>query len=406
MDWLKSPGSAFMIATGIENSYPTIELPDGRTKRVDSMVKCGHDLRWREDFELVKEVGIDFLRYGPPYYQTHLGPAQYDWGFCDATFQTLRQMNIVPIADLCHFGVPDWLGNFQNPDFPRYFEEYARAFAARYPWVQLYTPVNEILIAAKFSAKHGWWNERLRSDAAFVTAIKHLCQANLLAMRAIQETRPDAVFVQSETIEYFHAEDPSCFARCRLLNETQFLPMDLTYGRPVAPLMRDYLLANGLTAAELDWFARNSARTGCVIGTDYYETNEHLVRSDGTMVPSGQIFGFYVLARQYQERYGLPLMHTETNMSEPRSVDWLRKEWANMVRLKQDGIPIVGFTWYSLTDQVDWCTALREDAGRVNSLGLYDLDRKIRPVGHLYRSLLRQWRDFLSDSHVALVAAY
>ena len=95
-----------------------------------------------------------------------------------------------------------------------------------------------------------------------------------------------------------------------------------------------------------------------MIGTDYYETNEHLVRSDGTMVPSGEIFGYYVLARQYQERYGLPLMHTETNMSEPRSVDWLRKEWANMVRLKQDGIPIVGFTWYSLTDQVDWCTVL------------------------------------------------
>ena len=45
------------------------------------MVKCGHDLRWREDFELVKEVGIDFLRYGPPYYQTHLGPGQYDWDF-------------------------------------------------------------------------------------------------------------------------------------------------------------------------------------------------------------------------------------------------------------------------------------------------------------------------------------
>ena len=125
----------------------------------------------------------------------------------------------------------------RTPTFPGYFAEYARAFAARYPWVQLYTPVNEILIAAKFSAKYGWWNERLRSDAAFVTAIKHLCQANLLAMRAIQETRPDAVFVQSETIEYFHAEDPSCFARCRLLNETRFLPLDLTYGRPVAPLM-------------------------------------------------------------------------------------------------------------------------------------------------------------------------
>ena len=36
------------------------------------------------------------------------------------------------------------------------------------------------------------------------------------------------------------------------------------------------------------------------------------------------------------------------------------KEWANMVRLKDDGVPITGFTWYSLTDQVDWDTILRE----------------------------------------------
>ena len=51
-------------------------------------------------------------------------------------------------------------------------------------------------------------------------------------MEAILAVRPDAVFVQSETIEYFHAEDPTCFARCRLLNEKRFLPMDLTYGHP------------------------------------------------------------------------------------------------------------------------------------------------------------------------------
>ena len=80
-------------------------------------------------------------------------------------------------------------------------------------------------------------------------------------------------------------------------------------------------------------------------------------------------------------------MHTETNLTDAEAAPaWLQKEWANVHRLKQDGVPIVGFTWYSLTDQVDWDTALREDNGSVNPLGLYDLDRKIRPVG---RSLPR-----------------
>jgi len=50
-------GSKFMFATGIENSYPNIILPDGRIKRVDEMAKTGHYEKWEEDFLLVKEMG-------------------------------------------------------------------------------------------------------------------------------------------------------------------------------------------------------------------------------------------------------------------------------------------------------------------------------------------------------------
>ena len=82
----------------------------------------------------------------------------------------------------------------------------------------------------------------------------------------------------------------------------------------------------------------------------------------------------------YYRRYNLPVMQTETNKEEPDAERWLWKIWSNIQRLRQDGVPVCGMTWYSLTDQVDWDTALREDRGCVNPLGLYDLDRKIRPV--------------------------
>src|SRR6478672_2380996 len=123
-----------MFATGIENSIPTID--HGKT-RVDQMEVCGHYERWREDFDCVQEIGINFLRYG------------------------------TPIVDLCHFGVSDWIGNFQNPDFPALFAAYCGAFAERYPWVQLYTPINEMFICAVFSAKYGWWNEQAKDDRSF-----------------------------------------------------------------------------------------------------------------------------------------------------------------------------------------------------------------------------------------------
>ncbi len=137
-----------MIATGIENSYPTILLPDGTVKRIDEMKKCGHYDNWELDFNLTKDLGIDFLRYGPPYYKTHIAPGVYDWEFTDETFAKLKSLQITPIVDLLHFGVPDWLGDFQNPDFPKYFAEYAKAFAERFPYLRFYTPVNEIFITA------------------------------------------------------------------------------------------------------------------------------------------------------------------------------------------------------------------------------------------------------------------
>ena len=394
--------TCFMFATGIENSYPTIGLPDGSTRRVDEMAKTGHYERWREDFALVREFGIDYLRYGPPYFSTHVGPGQYDWHFADETFAALHRMGITPIADLCHFGVPDWLGDFQNPEWPRHFAEYAGAFAARYPWVRLYTPVNEIFITASFSAQHGWWNERLCGDRAFVTALKHLCQANLLAMQAILAVRQDVLFIQSESSEYFHAEDPSCEPLADFLNEKRFLPLDLTYAYPISVTMYEYLLDNGMRRDEYHWFKRHHVKGRCVMGNDYYLTNEHTVHFDGSTSASGEIFGYYVITKQYFKRYKLPVMHTETNISEPLAVPWLRKEWANLIRLKEDGVPMVGFTWYSLTDQVDWDTMLREDNGRVNALGLVDLNRELRPVGRAYRELIEQWRDIMPMESVCL----
>ena len=394
----------FMFATGIENSYPTIEW-HGKTIRRDEMVECGHMERWKEDFLLVKELGLEYLRYGPPLYKTHLGANRFDWEFTDETFAELKKLGITPIADLCHFGVPDWIGGFDNPEWPKLFAAYAKAFAERYPWVRLYTPVNEIFVSATFSGLLGWWNERQTTDRGFVTALHNLCKANILAMRAILEVQPLARFIQSESSEYFHVDEPGALERAAFFNERRFLSLDLSYGHSISVEMYRYLLDNGMNADDYDWFRKNHVKTSCVMGNDYYETNEHLVRADGSVFPSGEIFGYYVITHQYYSRYRLPVMHTETNTKDAKTApNWLWKEWANMHRLKQDGVPILGFTWFSLTDQIDWDTALREKNGRVNECGLFDLNRTIRPVGEAYRKLISQWRDILPTESASLAA--
>ncbi len=65
-----------------------------------------------------------------------------------------------------------------------------------------------MFITAVFSAKYGWWNERRTDDRSYVSAIRNVVRANVLAMRAILEVRPDAIFIQSESTEHFHPECP------------------------------------------------------------------------------------------------------------------------------------------------------------------------------------------------------
>jgi beta-glucosidase/6-phospho-beta-glucosidase/beta-galactosidase len=261
-------------------------------------------------------------------------------------------------------------------------------------------------ICARFSAGIGWWNERLTGDRSFVTALKHLVQANVLAMQAILNVRADAIFVQSESSEYYHAAGPKAIPHAEGLNSQRFLSLDLNYGRAVDSGTYEYLMDNGMTKDEYHFFLDHRMKQHCILGNDYYVTNEHRVEEDGSVRPSGEVFGYDAITRQYYQRYGLPVMHTETNYRQGEKGDeavyWLWKEWANVMLIRDEGVPVVGFTWYSLTDQVDWDSALCNDAGHVNALGLYDLDRNIRPVGTAYKQLIESWRELLPTRSICL----
>src|SRR4029078_8416757 len=83
-------------------------------------------------------------------------------------------------------------------------------------------------------------------------------------------------------------------------------------------------------------------------------------------------------------------MLAETNTRSELAIDWFEDTWNATAALAASGVPVAGYCWYSLTDQVDWDTCLREPNGTVNSLGLVALDRVRRPVAALYERLARE----------------
>jgi len=378
----------YMIATGIECSYPTVQ--GGR--RRDELEGTGHYTHWREDFELCREIGARYVRYGIPYYRTHVGPGRYDWEFADEVLPAMWDRGLIPIADLCHFGVPDWVGGFQNTDWPAHFAEYCDAFATRYPWIKFYTPVNEMLVCARFSGKLGAWNEQEKSEAAFVRAHANQCRATLLAIAAILEHRPDAVFIQSEVTEAYVQLAPEAKEKADFLNEMRFLTFDHLYGQTPSGGVQRHLLENGLGDDELRWFLAHgkAAAPHCIMGMDYYGVNEVVVQADVSLESQGQMLGWHAIARDYYTRCLLPMMLTETNAVDHghgESARWLKQTWSQAHHLRHQGVPVIGFTWYSLTDQIDCDIQIVEVRGHVTANGLCTLDRKLRDVGELFRKI-------------------
>ena len=76
--------------------------------------------------------------------------------------------------------------------------------------------------------------------------------------------------------------------------------------------------------------------------------------------------GLRQLATDYYTRYGLPLFHCETNRVNRFAADWLANQWNDILVLLDSG--------------------------------LYDLNRKLRPVGNAYRALIEDYSEMMSRS--------
>ncbi|HVE80506.1 MAG TPA: hypothetical protein VNA89_16695 [Gemmatimonadaceae bacterium] len=373
----------FLFATAIENGAPIL----AGDRRVDQMDRSGHYARWEEDFALARSLGVDAVRYGPAYYRAHLGPDDYDWGASDEPMRRLCDLGLEVVADLCRVGPPSWLAGFQDPAFPVLFAEYARAFVRRYRWVRFYAPIHEIFTCALRSGLDGRWNDRGADDGAFVRTLRNLCMAHELAVEAILAERPDAVIIQSEALEHFHASGRAALREADRWNALKLLALDLTLGHEPAPGMAALLHAHGVTSNDLTFFRERRGVGQRWLGAGYGPASEHRVAATGRRTAARQRVGFRRVATQYWQRYQVPLFHAGTCHVSRHAGDWLVAQWEDVVALRGAGVPVHGFTWSPLTDVADW-----DRPESLRAVGLFDAERKERPAAARYRELIARWR--------------
>ena len=164
----------------------------------NQLERSGHWYR-ESDLDRFAELGLRTLRF-PLLWETLAaeGLDQIDWSWSDRRMARVRELGIRPIVGLLHHGSGPIGTSLLDPAFPQKFARYAAAVSQRYPWVDAYTPVNEPLTTARFSALYGHWYPHAADAASFARALLTQCRAIVLGMRAIRAVRPDARLIQTE----------------------------------------------------------------------------------------------------------------------------------------------------------------------------------------------------------------
>lgn len=383
----------FRLAVGIEDTFvPQASL--GR-RALDEYELTQHYERWADDLRMARECGATSIRYGIPWYRVNPSSGRFVWDWLDRVVDLLDELELETIVDLMHYGTPLWLDNqFLNDSYPERVAEYAARIAERYRGrLTAFTPMNEPLINAIYCGEIARWPPHLSGDDGFVKLVRALVRGIVATQDAVAEvTRGDATFVHVEaTMRYVHdgggVPDEVAFLRDRC-----FLIEDLLTGvvddrHPLA----DFLRRHGFDDDDFAWSSEHVAHPD-VMGVNYYphlSTFEYRRGEPKESWPQidGGTAGLEEVVRAFADRYGAPVFLTETSQtgSIAERVEWLDASIPFLLRLRDKGVDIAGYTWWPLFDLVDWI--YREETGPVEdylvSMGMYDL--RVSEIGRLER---------------------
>lgn len=358
----------------------------------DQLVRSGHHARVG-DLELLQQLGVRTVRY-PVLWERHAprGLAAADWSWADERLGRLRELGIEPIVGLVHHGSGPAYTSLLDERFPEHLAEYARAVAERYPWVTHFTPVNEPLTTARFSALYGHWYPHTRDDASFARALLVQCRGIALAMRAIREVTPGALLVTTEDLGATQSTEALAY-QAAFENERRWLSLDLLCGRldREHPL-RPWLASVGADEATLDELEATPCPPA-IIGLNYYLTSERWLDDDRRPWPAwshggngrhsyadvhavlaGKMVGIEPLLHAAWERFGLPLALTEVHLGGTRDeqLRWLLALYDGATGARARGIDVRAVTAWSMFGCYDWHILVTREDGFYEP-GLYDI---------------------------------
>lgn len=360
----------------------------------DQLEASGHYTR-EDDIALMASLGIKALRY-PILWEKHQPEPgiKPGWNWITKQLNQIKNNGITPIAGLLHHGSGPAYTNLLDPLFPEKLAAYALMVARQFPWLEFYTPVNEPLTTARFSALYGHWYPHETNDVHFATALLNQLKGTVLAMKAIRTINPDAKLVQTEDLGKTYST-PVLQYQADFENNRRWTTYDILTGKllPGHP-MWDYFIRLGINEAQLYFFSENTC-VPSIAGINYYVTSERYLDHnykhypevchggneihryadvEAVRVPLNHPAGFSVITKEFWERYKLPIAITEVHLgcSIDEQMRWFNDIWNHSLRLRQDGVNILAATAWSMFGAYGWDKLLTQGLENYES-GVFNL---------------------------------
>ncbi|MBX3112445.1 MAG: beta-glucosidase [Fimbriimonadaceae bacterium] len=393
---------------------------------------CDHYRLFKEDVAMMRDLGHKVYRFSlswPRLFPEGTGRRNDDgYRFYNELVDELLKAGIKPFVTLFHWDYPHELykqGGWMNPQSPQWFEEYtADAVGFLSDRVSDWITMNEtvvFLILGHLTGVHAPGTKFSRAEVMLM--LKHALLAHgrsCMAVREHAKTPARVSYAPVASVRYPTDESPEAVEAARRATfavwPDNFFWSPALYFEPVLKGVWPEDVAQTLgdddprvTSAELATMHQKID----VLGLNFYQADpvapDHdgvarLVRPsvgaprtafDWPVTPDG----IYWSVRFFWERYGVPLFITENGTSctdwvaldggvhDPQRIDYTRRYLQWLHRATAEGVPVEGYTHWSLMDNFEWAEGYKQRFGLVH-VDFETLKRTPKDSAYWYRDVI------------------
>lgn len=332
-------------------------------QQIDIVHGTHHDEHAAEDYSLLAQCGIRTVRDAFRWHLIERTPGHFDWSTFLPMLHAAVATQTQVIWDLCHWGLPDHVDPF-SPAFPEAFGRFAAAAAqllheererAGEAGPSLFCPINEISFWSWVGGDERHFAPYARGRGAELK--QQLVRASLAAIRAVRQVDPTARFIQPEPVIQISGNPklPRQIVAAERHTEGQYQAWDMLAG----------LHAEDSLSTTVD--VGGSPDCLDIVGVNFYWNNQWVDESERTPLGHPLHRPLHEILEILWERYGRPILITETGAEGSAAVGWLGYVTAEVREALRRGIPVLGLCLYPVMDYPGW------DDGRHCHCGLIEL---------------------------------